>query len=496
MHKFRELIKKTAKFVADNEKFPIPVLAVRARKAAENDPTDSSIVAVSQILTKMAAKDKMFISKTDLTSLCSKFYNHNSKLNQLFSSEIEKTELLAPKIMRAEGELDMSEAYSKIANPVLSNALEGVFEGKHKIYSNEDAKKAQKACLAGLFSLGLEPKKVSTFAGQDDIIICTAVYDSPKGQCNVLVPIELKEGKALLPTMFLGEHGFVDLAKNTLVQHLKTTAGKSFKVDGAGLLKVLSTAKNGVSKIADEVEMAAIRIKAEKSGMATDPNGIIGMTMIDDSVVADPEIPKHPEHDKFAERLNSPDGVARFVHSDKTVEAGRNVVFKKLAQFGYNTQVRVEAVEDDKILYAVAIGANAGLKVPVKIASGKVLEPVVFIAEGTINSLSKENVSAVIKRGFGDKRALAVASSLFGMSAEALVKEARQVINDGNYTKAEEIINVLGETNKQAQNLVISYMMTALSSNSDTNTIEKAASKLEQLPVSFNTYNIFYPEGA
>src|SRR3972149_5847281 len=54
LNKISNVVMKAAKAVYDKEKFPIGVLAVRARKLAHIYPTDTTVVGCSNFLTKRA----------------------------------------------------------------------------------------------------------------------------------------------------------------------------------------------------------------------------------------------------------------------------------------------------------------------------------------------------------------------------------------------------------------------------------------------------------
>jgi len=96
-------IKKASEAMNDGEKFPIYSLAIKATKAAEKYPYDQPIVTASQVLTKMA-DSHTFISRKDLNSLYDKLYSTNTRLGDVFSSELNRNVLKAPSIYNRAGE--------------------------------------------------------------------------------------------------------------------------------------------------------------------------------------------------------------------------------------------------------------------------------------------------------------------------------------------------------------------------------------------------------
>lgn len=503
LQELAKVVKEAANAVHGSEKFMLPALASRASKAAEQYPYDNSVLAASQILSKMAS-EKPFISRKELNSLYDKLYANNTKLGEVFAEELDRKDLLkGPQFLDRsnEDQLPVSD-FERVADPVLANALSAAFDtGEYKVYSPEVAKKAERVCNAGLMEIGLAPKKISVFAGQEDIILCQATYETPKGQSNVIVPVEIKEGAALLPTMFLGTSAFADLSEDLLKSHIVATAGKAYQVDAEGLLKVLSTAKHGVKKVASTVEMAAIRLRHQSGSMYHDPNSVIGMKIADPiKIVEDPELEKTAEHFEFADRVTSKEGAARFIHNDRVVEAGRDLILRKMAQFGYpNAQVKVANCNEKQVHYAVGVGVNAAIMAPVDVVGNNVFPPKVVIASGKIKSFSADGVKELVEDTAPDTRMLAASSMSAGLKPSELVQQVKDAVAEGNLIKAEDAINVLGEVDKHAQKVAIAILMKGLSGpGTDNEQHEGDLDKIAAQPVFdtpvFNTYNVFFPE--
>ena len=506
INEITSLITKAAEAVEANEKLALPILAAKARREANANPTDVPLITASQVLTKMAS-DKTFISKDELRNILQSFGASHSKLAQVFSDELGKVPERKPQtFVRDSNEgFSLDRDYQKFSDPLLANALSGAFSPtpEERLYSVDAAQKAQRAANAQLMGIGIVPKEIKTFAGRKDIIICQAVHETPKGISNVLIPVELQEGKAILPTMFFSRKGFENLEKGNYADHMISVAGKSFRVDGAKLLDILETVKNGSQSIANEVEMAAIKVASDKGSPALDIHSVLYAKL--DEEYPDVQLPKAPstEESKFAERLGKPEGIARFIHGDRVVEAGRSLLIRKLAEFGHTSvQVKVGEVEKDKILYAVSIGAGTGLTVPLEVLGNNVMPPKILFGGGTVTAFSKQGIAEVIKEGTGgNKRALAVASPCYDMKPSELVDVVKESINEGNFLRAEEAINVLGEVDKTAQNIAIAYMMTHIyepgqKPGEDMDNMVRAASQPVRDTPQFMTHKIFFPEGA
>jgi hypothetical protein len=500
------LITNIASAIEANEKFALPIIAAKARREAQARLTDTSLITASQVLTKMASKHN-FISKSELQEVVDRFGASHSKLATVFEEELGRRTTNAPALFSRDSQEGKSveHDYKKLTDPVLSNALSSAFDKSPvaKIYSQDTAHRAERAVYAQLLAIGLEPKEITTFAGKEDIIICQASHETPKGYANTLIPVEIKEGKALLPTLFLSKEGFRDLEIKSYEQHILSVAGGSFKVDGEKLLNILDRVKNGEVEHTNVVELAAIKIASESGSPSFDPNSLYYKEL--EEPVLDIEIPKmsETEESKFASTLGKPDGIAKFIHGNKIVEAGRSMLTHKFSEMGYNyVQIKVADVDKDKIFYAVAIGTNAGFNVPIDIENGLVMSPKILFANNMVSAFNKTAIDDVIKSGDGgNKRALAVVSQCYDMKPSDLLNVVKESVEEGNYERAEDAINVLGETDPNTQKIAIAHMIMVLTENSNGSqenikAMQKIASeKINDVPCLMN-YKIFFPEGA
>lgn len=496
------LITEAAKALHQNEKLVLPVLAAKARKAAEALPNDASIVNASSIIARLA-DNQTFISRAEFSKLLNSFHTPSTKLGKVFEEELgaQKTSNVKTYQRSSNEGKSWDEEYSKLANPLLANALAGAFAEKpeERMYTSADSKKAQKACYASLLALGLEPRKVEIFAGRNGTLLCQASYETPKGVSHVLVPVEIQNDKVIPPSMFLTNAGFEDLTDQNVIDHINKTAGKSFRVNSERLLEIIQQVKTGSENATSEVELAVIKMASSKSAQILDPSQCLYGEIIEPSAeLTNPE-GKNPDEYKFAEKLAQPDGIARFMYGDKVVEAGRSVILRKLAEFGYKTtQVRVLESDENKIFYSVAIGNSTGLRIPLDVVGSSVMPPKVVIADGGVTAFSKGAIDAIVKAGVGDRRALAAASPCYDMKPSELVKVVKESVAEGNYLRAEEAMNVLGEIDPSAQKIAMAHFMMMLSGSKDTEgyaNMEKVAStKIKDTPYMMN-YKIFFPEG-
>ena len=277
-----DIVKKTAQHLHDNEKFFVTQLATRAEIVAQAFPHDPTSVGFANFLTQRSAvPGVVFITRAELKDVYHKLYYPRNKIAEHFKSELDITEVPRTNLMRRdphEGENLVDAAYERCADSYLSEQLTAAFDKKpHNRYSGELAKDAQRTCARELNLCGLLPKRVDVVAGQEDLLICRATYDTPKGPCHVLIPVEVQNNKALIPSFFLTTAGFVSLNAKFIKDHLKRTAGKTYQVDVQQLLKAISAAKNNTgTKPLNDVERIVMKTASAQGTPASHTlNGIL-----------------------------------------------------------------------------------------------------------------------------------------------------------------------------------------------------------------------------
>lgn len=445
-YELNKIMGKAATALHDSEKFPVGILAVRARKVSETFPSDPTVVAMCNFLTKRASSEPL-ISRAELRSVYHKLYSQNNHFGSIFSEELGIAQLPKAKIMHreaSEGKNLTQEAYTNLADPTLSNALSEVFDpkGVYRPYSVDLAKSAARTCLHELTRF-VPPKKIDVVAGQADLLICQAAYETPKGWCNVLVPIEVKKGTALLPTVFLNKIGFVDLTKENLESHILETSGKNFSVNVEKLLEVVALAKNGGKRSLSNMEMIIAKAKAAKGDAHT--SGILYQEV--DSPQLAVETPRLPEADEFATRLANTSGIAEFKFGKTIVDVGRSILRQSLKEFGYtHANIAVANVDESTIYFAASVDNKVAFKIPMKIVGKDIQYPQLIISAGNIYEFSKSGIDGILSTEDVDTKMLAAASPAYGLKSSELVEQVYSSMNEGNLLKAEDALAVLQQS--------------------------------------------------
>lgn len=491
-HELNKVVTRAAQALSDNEKFPVGVLAVRARKVAEAFPADSTVVAMSNFLNKRASSEPL-ISRSELRDVYHKLYSQNNRFGSIFAEELGNTELTKAKIMHREaneGKALIEEAYTNLADPILSNALSEVFDpkGTYKPYSVSLAKSAARTCLHELNKFAA-PKKIEVVAGQADLLICQAAYETPKGWCSVLLPVEIKEGTALLPTVFLNRFGFADLTKENLEQHIIETAGKNFTVNVRQLLEAVASAKSGGVKPLSDMEMIIAKARAAK-GNSYIVNGILNQ-QVDTPQNTNIETPRLPEADEFAKRLASADGIAEFKFGKELVNVGRKILKQALSGFGYsNANIRVSDVDESTVYFAVSVDNKGAFNVPMKVMGQNIQYPQLTISAGSIHNFSKAGISEILSNGEVDNQMMAVASPAYGLKSSELIEQVRSSMIEGNLVRAEDALTVLQQNSDIPAFKEAFAIYQAGLSGSLTKTASQQSSCSKQRKVAYSKYVI------
>ena len=449
-------IKKSAdvlfKLIEDGEKVALPFFAEKLARASENYPEDYTIGAMSGIVARMASSNKMFITRAEIKDLYKRLYARNTKFSELFSNELgEIVRVAAPQIYNRENEDEslsiINKAYEKLVDPALANALNSAFGNNVKTYTSVAADEAQTVCLNSFTRCKLSAK-VDVANGREDVIICRASFETPKGKTLVLIPVEIVANRALLPTTFVGNDGPVDFTKANLENYIISNAGKKLSVNDGVLLTALANIKD--SNEISNVDIALTKLNAEKEAKADFSQGQVLFQKVASEaknlVVKTPTY-KDPEMQSFADQFETPLGMANFTFGTKAVDASKRFLVNALNSFGLkNPQVSILDATDSSLTYAVSLsGGKVAFRVPVNAKENFL--PNVIISNGGIRDFSLNSIQDLFKLEATDNKAAAIASPLYSLKASELVDAVRISVAEQNYAQAEEALNVLAEVN-------------------------------------------------
>lgn len=447
-----KLANSLAKFVEDNEKISLPLFTTKLARAQKEFPEDYTIGMMSTVVGRMANSDKLFISKAEIKDLYEKFHSRNNKFANVFSEElgVKEVELEQKPVHQEYNSNMMNEALDGIIDPVLANSLNQAFGSREKVaeYSKSLAEKAVFACVNKFTSIGLNVR-AEVVNGKQGILICSVACDTPRGVTSVIVPVETINDQALLPSTFVGNHGVEEINKDNVVAYVTSRAGEKLTVRADEVLAASLTAKGFDSEISD-VDLALIKLNSQGKSEELIAPQILGVKIEEVNPNLMVNLPKieNPEFEAVAKTFDSELGYANFKFGAKCLKQGSLFIENRLKSCGIsNYNIAVSAGTNDELMYSVAInGGTVAFKVPVKVEAGSVLPPSVLICSGSVKSFDDESISSLIREEGFDRGAALSASALYGVKPSELVSIVRKAMNDGNYTQAEDALNILAES--------------------------------------------------
>lgn len=460
LQKLNGLVSKVANTAFLQEKLPVVSLAAKAKKIAEAQPHDSTCLGMHHFLSKRATNyQKPFVTRGELRDVYNRLYVNSTKFGQYFQEELglekpvekqamrrnpKENEMISELSQTLEDDFD-SDTYS-----VLAEELGSALKGKESLasYTAKIAQSARKACARELNVFGLLPKNLSVVAGQEDVLLCEATYDTPKGLTSVLIPVEVKSGLALPPGMFLSTAGFIKLNSDNLHQHLKETSGKTYQVDPKKLLAKISEVKNPVAE-KDSVTQIVDKVAARRGHkIQGSPNDIL-LTEIDpkNPNVELPQLEPTGDVKSIAEHLNSNQGAAEFVFGRESVEKGRNLVAFEVKKAGWShPQIVVDDSQEDSVTYAVNLDNKNGFRTKVKFAQGNPTVPKVVVAHGSVFDFSPQGLSQLVAEGESEPDIVAQTSAQYGLKPSELLNEIRAALQQENLEAASDALHVLKQS--------------------------------------------------
>jgi len=456
LSKIQNLVSKASQAVFLNEKLPIGILAVKAKRVAEGYPRDTTCISMYRFLSKKSENSRdIFISRGEFKDVYNKLYSNNNKFASFFKEELGLVDRPDPSnVMKRDVKENhmltdlhdkMAKNFNTSAFEAFSEELGAVLDNKPILgYSQENAKLAKKTCARELNSLGLLPKDISVVVGQKDLLICEATYETPKGTTSVLIPVEIKQGLIIPPGMFLSTAGFVNLTSNTVKQHLQATAGKKFQVNSQELLKKISQVKNSGKKVSEVEQIVRQASLSKGTNILAGSEGIL-LKEIDP---AHPDVklsaPKsNKEIDSIADYLNSQDGAAEFIFGRSALEMGRSMLSLALKRAGFKApQITVSGSQKDSITYAIAVG-QFGFKTNIKFVDRKPVPPKVVVANGMVYDFSVKGLNKLVASGATDPTALVVNSPNYKVKPSELVNQVRRAMTENNFDVATDALHVL-----------------------------------------------------
>lgn len=440
------LANSLAQNIEANQKLAIPLLTNKLKRCLANDPYDQTVGMVSRVLNEMSEKN-LFIRRADFQNLYQKFHTHNTKFAEYFEEELGQA---APEPQITTYQRDANENHTpyQAEDQVLVNALESVFDRSIplKMYSQAAAQKALKSVGNSLDTWNLNATKLSVSDGNERFIVIQADYETPKGITSFYVPVEVKQNEVSEPEVFLGNMGPQDLNHLNIKSYLTKNTGHKLSMSGTTLVSLLTEAASQNREVSD-AELAATRLMANRqSQFNSEQNQILGVKMAEE-YHPDVQLPRYHQFDSFEKQFTSPEGHSTWQFG-KNVAIARDYLVRELRSFGYaNPQVVVANSDDKTVFYGVSLDSgNTAFTVPVKMSSDSIQYSTVLLCNGMLASFDREGIEELVATQRTDNKVAAVASSFASLKPSEVLNSLRTAIVESNYTRAEDALNVLANS--------------------------------------------------
>lgn len=435
----KQATQKLSQAVEGAEQFPLSILTARSKQIAEANPTDQTSIGMYQFLSKKASQ-QLYIRRNEFKSAYNTFFTKNNKFGAFFEKELGEIETLKPTFAKRASEVKKEEF---LADPFLTEAFSRIVEKRTgDKFSQVMGKQAATNCLLEMNRIGVQAKVIEAVAGQENLIVCRAAFETPKGTSNFLIPIEISQGRALLPSIFLSAGGFFDLNQKNFHSALNKFAGEDLQYNPEEVLKIVASTLVKTASVDEfnEVEKSMLKARLAAAKPAEDQNAIFLQNKPEPTrnVIAAPKLP--PSGEIFSNKLTSPLGAAEFLFGKNSVEKGRNIIASRLNSFdcsGY--QIKVGNANETSTIFDVILD-NKTFKVPVKMSKTAVSIPEILISQGSILPFSKEGIEEV--SGL-DIQVKASFSAGYELSTDELVEIVRTASIEKNLAKAEDALTIL-----------------------------------------------------
>lgn len=285
-----------------------------------------------------------------------------------------------------------------LADQKLVQSLEAAFGGSLDSLKAFDEKQAQKGAEyveIELQALGHKDPKVNFMGGNNNTLVYSASFNTNKGLVSIAIPIELNNGKLLLPSTFVADDKLAELTSTNLSYFIDKKAFLSdfTTPDVKTVLKAVGIITGNSSTYASEefdAELGSLFKNHEEKDMALDTASLYIDRNYEDpkpyiDTTPEVEMPKELAHLASDFENDVLEAVSAFGRD--VINNSKKLIASELNSFGFtNTQVKYGSENDSTVVFLAKIGTRKGpveIEVPLemaRLANGKVapLAPATF----------------------------------------------------------------------------------------------------------------------
>ena len=290
----------------------------------------------------------------------------------------------------------------------LVNALEGAFGGnipKQETYDVKAASKGAEFLQLELESLGFK-SRVEVLGGNNDTLVYAAHLDTQNGLVSVAIPLDISQGKVLLPSTFVADDHLENLTSSSLRYFIdKKAYVNDFSMPNVNAVLKAVGIMTGRDVAASDKEFHTTLERFDERGETVHINTPELFTKQQNSapqsyIDTTPDVQMPQELAHLAQDFENDLLEVASSFGKEAVQAGRQMLSSELAVAGFkNAQVKYGSEDNDSIIYLVAFHTSMGpseIAVPVEMcdADGRrvPLAPTSFTWQGKIGEFTAANI--------------------------------------------------------------------------------------------------------
>jgi hypothetical protein len=385
------------------------------RQAYEQYREDPVIRQVAFTIERMTERSQpgATITQAEISNIYNEFARLSSEnkfrkvlghllINDAPESKNENPEYISmTRVDASDSSIDTSSQTDKMLTAALASMFGGSIDDL-KAFDADIAKKGTEYVGAELESLGFDNVNVKVMGGNQNTLVYAADIDTVKGLVTVAIPINITNGKLVLPSTFVADSHLEELT-NANLQNFVTAKSENSNFAVPNINDILTAVGiiAGYDKKVDEDSFSKTKEALKDSGHFD----MSVPSLYVDRQYSDPkpdintqqkvEMPKelaHLAHDFEDDLLE-----AVSAYGKDSVEAGRLIVARELVAAGFkNAQVKYGGDTSNSVLYYASINTPKGpieIEVPVDMqatASGKYapMIPAYFAYDGVIEDFT------------------------------------------------------------------------------------------------------------
>jgi hypothetical protein len=420
LDKIAKITKEAAEALNDSKTFITAVLAKKAAYLSEQYPEDITMRGVAQVLSKSS---EVLTSRKKLKYLYKGLYSSSTKFASFFRDELdykEQTENIQTSVISSAPQpFDMfsgvNQELKQTFDQMLGSQVSDVAVSKE---AAADAIRRSSAILAQC----VPGAKVAVAAGNSQYVVASATYETNRGKTTVYIPLEVKTAGMVDAGVFVG-NGVFNLTKQNLSKYLSENVGQP-KVSAKSLLDAVKTA--GISS----------EISIPENKMQATAKQVIASKLPEKSAV---------ETYSLQKQFSSEEGMAGLHFGMEKVASAKQMVFSSVKKAGYTpTNVKALSFNKEGLQFGVMLEGNVAFAVPVSIQSGMVKQASLLVSNGTPLPIDKSSITSLYENQ--DLQMASKASALSSSTTDELTQIVRTAAKSKDFAKAEEALNIIGQT--------------------------------------------------